>query len=64
MMLYHHNAQNPAAPDASSKPSVLRWVLAIAMVCLLLALPLHQARHASEPVSAAAPPARWTRPAV
>lgn len=35
-------------------PSALRWVLAIAMVCLLLALPLHQAQHASEPVSAAA----------
>ncbi len=35
-------------------PSALRWVLAIAMACLLLAWPLHQAQHASEPVSAAA----------
>ena len=37
-----------------SSPSALRWVLAIAIACLLLALPLHQAQHASEPVSAAA----------
>jgi len=35
-------------------PSALRWVLACAMLCLLLAWPLHQAQHASEPVSAAA----------
>lgn len=35
-------------------PSALRWVHAMAMVCLLLAWPLHQAQHASEPVSAAA----------
>lgn len=32
----------------------MQWVLAISMACLLLAWPLHQAGHASEPVTAAA----------
>jgi len=34
--------------------STMQWVLAISMACLLLAWPLHQAGHASEPVNAAA----------
>ena len=37
-----------------SSPSVQRWLLALAMLCLLLAWPLHQAQHASEPLAAAA----------
>ncbi|MET1116846.1 MAG: hypothetical protein ABWY08_18090 [Comamonas sp.] len=35
-------------------PFAQRWLLALAMLCLLLAWPLHQAQHASEPVGAAA----------
>lgn len=35
-------------------PPALRWMLAIAMASLLLAWPLHQAQHASEPARAAA----------
>lgn len=29
---------------------ITRWVMATAMVCVLLAWPLHEARHASEPI--------------
>lgn len=46
-------------PPSMLHPSLTaqRWLLALAMLCLLLAWPLHQAQHAGEPVGAAA---AWT----
>jgi len=32
------------------RPTILRWVLAASMACFLLAGPLHQAKHAAEPI--------------
>lgn len=44
--------------------SASRWILAVIAACVLLAWPLHQAQHASEPIGTETPLAQGNRAAV